>query len=71
MLQIITHKGTRSRTIDLHDLPIGDTWAHKLPQPDLFKQLKKLGLPVEPSYGWQQLATVYGNYLADKKEATK
>jgi hypothetical protein len=71
MLQIITRKGNVARTIDLHDLPIGDTYCHKVAGPDLFKLLKKLGLPVEPSFGWQQLATVYGNFLADKKDATK
>jgi len=71
MLQVNTFKAGKWRFIDLHDLPIGDTWAHKLPQPDLFRELKKLGLAVEPSFGWQQLATVYGNYLADKKEAAR
>jgi hypothetical protein len=69
MLQINTYKDGKWRSIDLYDLPIGNTWCHKLPGPDLYKQLKKLGLPVEPSFGWQQLATVYGNYLADLKAA--
>jgi hypothetical protein len=71
MLTINTYKGNQLRSINLYDLPINGTWAHKLPGPDLFKQLKKLGLPVEPSFGWMQLATVYGNYLADKKEASQ
>jgi hypothetical protein len=69
VLQINTFKNGQWRSIDLYDLPIGDTYAHKLPGPDLFKALKKLGLPVDPSFGWQQLATVYANFLADKKAA--
>ena len=71
MLQVNKFQNGRWRNIDLHDLPIGDTWAHKLPGPDLFKELRKLELPVDRSMGWQQLATIYGNYLADKKDATK
>jgi hypothetical protein len=72
MLRIDYVKGGRFRSIDLHDLPIGDTWAHKLPQPDLFRELKKLGVAgIEPSMGWQQLATIWGNALADRKEASK
>ena len=69
MLQINRFENGKWRYIDLHDLPIAGTWAHKLTGPDLFKELRKMGLPVEPSHGWQQLALVYGNYLADKKEA--
>jgi hypothetical protein len=71
MLTINTYKGNQLRSINLYDLPIGGTWAHKLPGPDLLRELQKLKLPVDASMGWQQLATVYGNYLADKKEATK
>ena len=71
MLMVNKFQNGTWRNIDLHDLPIGDTWCHKLSGPDLFRELKKLRLPVEPSFGWQQLATVYGNYLADKKDATK
>ena len=72
MLQINTFKSGKWRSIDLYDLPIAGTWAHKLPQPDLFRELKKLGVAgIEPSMGWQQLATIWGNVLADRKEASK
>jgi hypothetical protein len=72
VLQINTYKGTRCRSIDLHDLPIGDTWCHKLTGPDLFKELQRRGVTgIDKSHGWQQLATIWGNVLADKKEATK
>jgi len=69
MLQVNTFKAGKWRYIDLHDLPLAGTWAHKLPGPDLYKELRKLKLDVSPSMGWQQLATIYGNHLADMKEA--
>jgi hypothetical protein len=67
MLTINIYRGGQLRSLNLYDLllPSG-TYAHKLPGPDLFKELKKLGLPVEPSFGWMQLATVYANHLADR-----
>jgi hypothetical protein len=56
----------------LHDLPIGDTYAHKLSQTDLFRELQKRGVAgIDRSQGWQQLATAWGNVLADRKEASK
>jgi hypothetical protein len=69
MLQINRYENGRWRNLALHDLRIGDTWAHKLPGPDLYQELRKLKLDVSPSMGWQQLATVYANHLADLKEA--
>jgi hypothetical protein len=72
MLRIDTIKGSRVRSIDLHDLPIGNTWAHKLTQADLFRELQKLGVPgIDRSQGWMQLALAWGNALADRKEATQ
>jgi hypothetical protein len=72
MLQINTIRGTRVRSIDLHDLPIGDTWAHKLTQPDLFKELQKRGVAgIDRSMGHQQLSIIWGNVLADRKDETK
>ena len=72
MLRIDTFRGNRLRSIDLHDLPIAGTWAHKLPQPDLFKEMQSLGVAgIEPTMGWMQLATIWGNVLADRKEAAK
>ena len=72
MLRIDSIKGSRCRSIDLHDLRIGDTWCHKLTQADLFRELQKLGVPgIDRSQGWMQLAFAYGNKLADEKEAAK
>jgi hypothetical protein len=72
MLTINTWRGGQLRSINLYDLPINDTWCHKLPGPDLFRELTKLGVKgVDKSMGWMQLATVWGNILADKKEATQ
>jgi hypothetical protein len=71
MLTINTYRGNQLRSINLYDLPIAGTWAHKLPGPDLYRELKKMGLAVDPSMGWMQLATVLGNHLADLKDATK
>jgi len=72
MLRIDIIRGSRCRSIDLHDLPIGDTWCHKLTGPDLFKELQKRKVPgIDKSHGWQQLATIWGNVLADRKDAAK
>jgi hypothetical protein len=72
VLRIDTYRGTRLRSIDLHDLRIGDTWCHKLTQADLFRELQRLGVPgIDRSQGWMQLALIWGNKLADEKEATQ
>jgi hypothetical protein len=45
---------------------IAGTWCHKLPGPDLFKELQKRGVEgIDKSMGWQQLATiwVYSGYI--------
>lgn len=70
MLEIRTNRfGGKMRTFDLHDLPIGETFAHKLPQPDLYKELLKLGIPgVVPTMGHQDMSLLYGNFLAEQKE---
>ena len=55
--------------VDLHALPIAQTFAHKLAGPDLFIELTKLGVPgVTASQGWQQLAVAYGVWRAEQKE---
>jgi len=72
VLQVNKFQNGRWRNIDLHDLPIGSTWCHKLTGLDLFKELQRRKVAgIDQSMGWMQLATVWGNVLADKKEATK
>jgi hypothetical protein len=49
--------GSHPMRVDLHAvaLPSG-VLAKNLPGPDLFRELTALGVPVEKSWGWQQLA---------------
>jgi hypothetical protein len=56
MLSIGLNIGGRQKLVDLHSLPIGDTFAHKLPGPDLYGEMRKLKIKnIHPSFGWQQL----------------
>jgi hypothetical protein len=53
MLSVRLNIGDRQRQIDLHDLPIGNTFVHKLPGPDLYGEMRKLKIKnIDPSYGW-------------------
>jgi len=41
----------RQKQVDLHDLPIGDTYCHRLGGPDLFAELRRLKVKnIDPSY---------------------
>jgi hypothetical protein len=64
MLSIGLNIGGKRKLVDLHSLPIGDTYCHKLPGPDLFAEMRRLKIKnIDPSYGWQQLATAYAVWL--------
>jgi hypothetical protein len=69
MLVFETHRSGRLRRIDIHALPLGATLAHKLPQHDLYRELKKLGLPVAETDSHQSMCLVYGNWLQECAEA--
>jgi len=70
LLVIESNKSGKWRQIDLHALPIGKTFAHKLTREDLYREAKLLGVPgIVESDGWQQIALAYGNFLHDQKEA--
>lgn len=48
MLSIRINIGGQSKMIDLHCLPVNGTFARKLLGPDLYKELKGLGVPDIP-----------------------
>jgi hypothetical protein len=53
--------------IDLHALPISGTLAHKVPQHDLYRLMKKLGIPgIAETMSHQDLSLVYGAWLQDR-----
>jgi len=59
-----------NRRINLHDLRIAGTFAHKLPGPDLYKEMLKLKVPgLDVSMGWQELATRLGVWQQQQQEA--
>jgi hypothetical protein len=67
--QIPGKVGGKVRSYDLHDLPIGKTFVHKLPQADLFQELLKLDIPgIASTMGHQDLALIYACYRAEQKE---
>jgi hypothetical protein len=66
MLEFHTSKFGRPMRIDVHNLPIGKTLAHKLPHQDLHRELKKLGIPVSATDSHQDLCLVYGAWLQDR-----
>jgi hypothetical protein len=71
MLSIGLNIGGRQKQVDLHSLPIGDTFAHKLPGPDLYGEMRKLKIKnIDPSFGWQQLATAYAVWLHQDEDAS-
>jgi hypothetical protein len=66
MFEITTSdgRGGRVERFDLHALPIGDTFAHKLNQGDLHKELLSRDVPnIAANMGWQQLAIAYARHL--------
>jgi hypothetical protein len=72
MLMFETHRFGRPRQIDVLNLPLGATLAHKLPQHDLYRELKKLGVPgIAETDSAQDLCLSYGNFLQVQAEAAK
>jgi hypothetical protein len=64
MLSVRLNIGDRQKQIDLHDLPIGDTFVHKMGGPDLFQEMRKLKIKnIDASFGWYQLAARYAEWL--------
>jgi hypothetical protein len=57
MFQIVrTNTSGLREVLDLHELPIAGTMAHKLDGPSLYSELVKIGCPnISPTDGWQQL----------------
>jgi hypothetical protein len=67
MLEFHTSKFGRPMRIDLHNLPIAGTLAHKLPQQDLYRAIKRLGVPgAAETMSHQDLSFVYGAWLQDR-----
>jgi hypothetical protein len=70
MLEFHTHRFGKPRRIDVHNLPIGTTLAHQLPQHDLYRAMKKLGIPgIAETMSHQDLSLVYGDWLQSRAEA--
>jgi hypothetical protein len=63
MLEFVEFKAGKTIRLDLHALPIGDTFAHKLTGDDLYRKLVELKVPnISTSMGWQQLALTYARW---------
>jgi hypothetical protein len=72
MLEFTTTRFGKPRRIDVHNLPIEKTLAHRLPQEDLYRSLKRLGIPgISPTMSHQDLSLVYGDWLQSRDEAAK
>jgi hypothetical protein len=70
MLSVGLNIGGRQKQVDLHSLPIGGTWCHRLGGPDLYAEMRKLKIKnIDPSYGWYQLATAYATWLYEDEAA--
>jgi hypothetical protein len=68
----ISKPGQAPQHLDLHALPVGGTFAHKLPGPDLYAELVKLGVPnIIPQMGWQDLAIAYAKWRNDPSAAAE
>jgi hypothetical protein len=72
MLEIFSNKfGGKARWIDLYAVPVPGTkkLAHELTGPDLYAEMKKLGLKdIGPLNGWMDLCTQLGVWLQEQKE---
>jgi hypothetical protein len=68
----VTTAGQVPERHDLHELPLpGGRKAHQLTGPDLFAELKKIGVPnILPSDGWQQLALKFSQWRNGSFTAT-
>jgi len=67
MLEFHTHRFGRPMRIDLHNLPISNTLAHKLPQRDLYRLMKKLGISdISETMCHQELSLIYGGWLQNR-----
>jgi hypothetical protein len=73
MLEIHTNKiDGKPRRVNLHDLPIAGTMAHVLSGRELYRELKKLGVPrIESWMGHQDLSLRYGVWLQQQEEAAQ
>ena len=68
MYAVQTNRFGTSRRYDLHSLPIAGMMAHKLAGPDLFAELKKLGIKnINTSMGHQDLALASANFIDEQK----
>lgn len=57
------------REINLHELPIAGTFAHKLTGPDLCREMQKLGIAgLTPTGSHHEMSLILGNHLAELKE---
>jgi hypothetical protein len=67
---ITTNKyGGKQRTYNLDDLPIAGSFAHKLPGPDLCREMQKLGISgLVPTQSHQEMSLILANFLAEQKE---
>jgi hypothetical protein len=67
MLEFVTSRFGKPMRIDLHNLPIARTLAHRLPQHDLYREMKRLGIPgIAETMSHQDLSLVYGAWLQDR-----
>jgi hypothetical protein len=68
----ITKAGEPTIHYDLHALPLPGSGrlAHTLSHSDLFKELLKLGVPVDPTTGHQQLLIEYAKFRANPSAET-
>jgi hypothetical protein len=69
MLMMGIQVGGQPRHVDLHALPIGSAFAHKLSGPDLFTEMQRLGIDgLTPTAGWMQLAMTYAEWFYEQRE---
>jgi len=69
MLVFETNRFGKRRTIDIHNLPIERTMAHKMTAVDLHGALERLGVSdIDPRMGHQDLSLRYGAWLQEQSE---
>jgi hypothetical protein len=70
MYQIHTNRiDGKNRTVNLHDLPIGNTYCHRLTRDDLLREVVALNVPgVEPWMGHMDIALRYGVWCQQCRE---
>jgi hypothetical protein len=69
MLVFHTNRYGKPRQIDVHNLPLGRSFCHKMTGPDLHAALEQLGVDgIDRTMGHQDLSIRYGCWLAEQSE---